>query len=265
MLNTLLKPFESYLPESNRLERIWKIGQVDFQKRYYNDRLGLLWALLNPLFQISIYYFVFTHVFHYDQENYALFLFAGLITWMFFSEGSNKGMVLLKSKKYLIENIQFNKLDLYISLVISVGIGFLFNLSIFILGCLISVSSIDWNWFVIPILLIIIVLNIISSSLILSVIHIFLKDINHLWSIVTLLGFWSSGIFFDAEGIKNNFHFLYFLNPFISVIANLRKIILYNEPPEWIYINYWLVTSIIILVLSIWFFNSTSHKALEKL
>ena len=96
--------FSSY----SRLERIWKIAQVDFKKRYYNDRLGLLWALINPLTQISIYYFVFTRIFQRNQENFVLYLFCGILTWLAFTEATKMGSRVLIRKKYLTENIQFN-------------------------------------------------------------------------------------------------------------------------------------------------------------
>jgi ABC-type polysaccharide/polyol phosphate export permease len=67
-----------YWPENNRLERIWKLAQVDFKKRYYNDRLGLLWALINPIFKVIVYFLVFSLFFKVQQENYGLYLFSGI-------------------------------------------------------------------------------------------------------------------------------------------------------------------------------------------
>ena len=63
MITELKEQFFEWLPENNRLERIWKLAQVEFKKRYYNDRLGLVWALLNPLFQMGIYYLVFKYIY----------------------------------------------------------------------------------------------------------------------------------------------------------------------------------------------------------
>ena len=60
MINKILRPLIKRLPENNRIELIWKLAQVDFKKRYYNDSLGLFWALLNPIFRILIYCLLYT-------------------------------------------------------------------------------------------------------------------------------------------------------------------------------------------------------------
>ena len=153
MINYLLKPFEDRLPENNRLERIWKLAQVDFKKRYYNDYLGLLWALLNPIFRMAIYYFVFVKIFQRSMPNYHLYLFMGLIFWLFFSESTKKGMTTLLSKRYLIENIVFNRLDLFYSLTLSVVFGLFFNMAAYLAMSLVTGVFFSWHLFLFPIFL----------------------------------------------------------------------------------------------------------------
>ena len=80
------------IPENNRLERIWLMAKFDFITRYYGSVLGLFWALLKPLFQLSIYYAVFTLVFTNKTENFLLFLFVGIILFQFFADGTLFGM-----------------------------------------------------------------------------------------------------------------------------------------------------------------------------
>ena len=105
---SILHPIFQRIPENNRVERIWKLAQVDFKRRYYNDKLGLLWALINPATQVAIYYFVFTNFFGNREPNYAVKLFAAIILWRAFTDSASKGANILKTKSYLIENIQFN-------------------------------------------------------------------------------------------------------------------------------------------------------------
>ena len=47
------------LTKSNRLERIWLLAKIEFKLRYYENKLGLLWALIKPLLQMAIYYVAF--------------------------------------------------------------------------------------------------------------------------------------------------------------------------------------------------------------
>ena len=263
MINSLLRPILERIPENNRLERIWKLAQVDFKKRYYNDKLGLFWALLNPLFKIAIYYMVFTYVMDRGRENFAIFLFAGLLIFMAFTEAAGKGLTIIQSKKYLLENIQFNKIDLFLSSTISVFLGFAFNLvayTFFLFGAGIEVGN---NFFYLPILLVNIFILCLGTSLILATIQIYLKDIKHLWAIIVIATFWSSGIFFPAEAILEKFPEAVYINPLIGIIDNMRQITMENSSPNisFIIINY--ITSIVFFIIGLYTFKKFSHKAIE--
>ena len=48
-----------WLKRTNKLERIWLLAKIEFKLRYYENRLGLLWALIKPIMDICIYYVVF--------------------------------------------------------------------------------------------------------------------------------------------------------------------------------------------------------------
>jgi ABC-type polysaccharide/polyol phosphate export permease len=97
MINKISPFLISKLPKKNRLERIWILAKTDFKKRYYGTSLGILWALINPIFQLIIYYFVFSVFFKNDVPNFSLYLFSGLILWMFISESNKKGMYTISS------------------------------------------------------------------------------------------------------------------------------------------------------------------------
>lgn len=224
MINKILKYVAPYLPENNRLERIWKLAQVDYKKRYYHDRLGMLWALLNPLFQITIYYYIFKFVFEVKTENYGLFLFSGMVIWIFFAETSQKGMSIIRTKKYLLENIQFNKMDLFYSSLITGLFGFFFNLMAYTLISHGLGVYFDWTILRFPILLISIALISIGMAMILATIQIYLKDISHAWNVIMLLGFWTSGVFFRGEKFLEIFPPILYIHPFVGIIMNMRFI-----------------------------------------
>lgn len=60
----------------------------ELSARYRASVLGFFWSLLNPLLLLVVYAFVFTTIFQPrfpGGDPYPLFLFAGLLPWMFFS------------------------------------------------------------------------------------------------------------------------------------------------------------------------------------
>lgn len=265
LINTILEPVVDYLPENNRLERIWKIAQVDFKKRYYNDRLGLLWAFLNPAFRIAIYFFVFKLIMKIKIENYALFLFSGLLLWIAFGECTAKAMGLIKSKKYLIENIQFNQIDLFVAATISVFWGLFFNLIVYYVICLATGINLTLNTLFVIVIIFNVFLVCLGTGLILATIGIYLKDIKHLWAIIILLGFWTSGIFFRGQEVIDFFPPIQFLNPFVGMIMNMRAISMYEQAPDFYLLAINMVVGCLLLGIGVFVYKKFSHKALELL
>jgi ABC-2 type transport system permease protein len=95
--------FFDWIKWSNKLERIWLLAKIEFKLRYYENRLGLLWALIKPLMDIAIYYTVFQIILKQRVPAFASFLFIGLIIWNFFIESTSGTIQILNTKKYLYE------------------------------------------------------------------------------------------------------------------------------------------------------------------
>ena len=265
MLGSIVGRAVKYLPENNRLERIWKLAQIDFLRRYYNDRLGLLWALINPLFQIAVYYLVFTHIFNSREENFILFLFLGILIWGVFSEATKGSLAILRSKRYLIENIQVNKLDLFISHTISVFMGFAFNITIYLIFAVFLEANFNQNvWAIIPVLITLFIVCM-GTAILLNTAYIFIDDIKHLWDIIVFIGFWSSGILYSVDKIVEVFPAFVYLNPFLGILKNARNALLYGIPPDYFLLLYNLTFGLVLVLVANFVFRKCEHLITEKL
>lgn len=92
-------------------ELIWKLAKNDFKKRYAGSYLGFLWALVQPVVTVLMYYIVFDKVFQTRSQMvasgvevpYVLYLTAGLVPWFFFSEAITNGTNALLEYSYLVK------------------------------------------------------------------------------------------------------------------------------------------------------------------
>lgn len=263
LINKLKDKLINYLPESNRFERIWKLAHVDFKKRYYNDKLGIVWALINPISQIAIYYFVFTIVLERNEDNFVLFLFSGILIWSSFAEGSIAGSNLLVNKKYLIENIQFNWVDLYLSHMLAIFLGLTYNMMAYFIIMIILGVSVGTYFYLLPLVLLSWFLITISVSLLLSLIIPIFEDIKHIWSILILIGFWTSGIFFSGNFYIEKYDWFTLCNPFVGIILNFRAVLLEGNEfyHSLLYIN--IIYGLSFFILSIILFKKFSRNVIE--
>jgi len=256
------------IPDINRFERIWKLAQIDFKRRYYNDRLGLFWALLNPLLTVMVYYFVFTFILKRVSEgidNYAIFLFSGLIFWMAFVEMMKNGMRTLITKRYLIENIKVKKEDLFLSTSLAITFAFIFNIFAYLIMAAIFGTRYSSCLLFVPILIINVFLIGSGIGMILSIVLVYFRDITHIINLLVMLGLWTSGIFFKADLILNTAPIIYYLNPFVGIIDNVRNITLYNSYPNLVTMNMNIITGLILFILGYNTISKFSHHAMEKL
>lgn len=263
-MSYLSKTIGGILPQNNQYERIWLLAKTDFKLRYNASALGLIWAFVYPLIRILIYYIVFSFVFSKDIPHYGFYIFSGIIIWMYFQEATKRGLMVIRQKRYLLENIRFNKLDVYYASVLTSMIGFLVNLAVFMAMMLVMQMPFSWKVLYYPIFIINLLILSLGVSLILSTLNVYLKDITQIWELILLLMFWINPIFFAKQKIFNMFPALLYLNPLAGIIINSRDVLMYGKEPDWFLVGYNYVYAFAILAFGIWFFKNFFHKAIEK-
>jgi len=261
----MLQKIIDWIPENNRLERIWLMAKFDFVTRYYGSFLGLFWALLKPLFQLVVFYVVFTMLIPTSTEKFLLFLFIGIIMFQFFTESVQGSMNIFKAKRYLLENIQINKLDIFFSAISATFLGFLFNFIAFSVGNLLLNDAFSWSILLFPLILANLIIIIFATQLIFATISIYLKDIDNIWFVLNNLLFWGSGIFFDLSKLEGKLALIEYFNPLAGILTNARDSLIYARSidSQLLAINF--LTAIGLLLIGLWGFKKYSAKALEKL
>ena len=264
----LIKIVKDWIKGSNKLERIWLLAKIEFKLRYYENKLGLLWALIKPISDIFIYYIGFEIILKQGVPNFVSFLFIGLILWNFFVESTSGTVQILSTKKYLYEFTNMNKIEIYLSTILANCIGFFFNLIFFVIfyqfidkGTL----GLSWNaFYIIPIFLNLLILAL-GFSMILSNIYVLAKDITQIWIVITGIGFWISPILFKLDKFRNALPGVDYLNPVGGIIINARHVMLYQEPPEWNLFVFDYAYAILIILIGALLLNKIGSRAAEKL
>jgi ABC-type polysaccharide/polyol phosphate export permease len=225
----------------------------------------MIWAFVYPLIRILIYYTVFSYVFAKEIPNYGFYIFSGIIIWMYFQEATKKGLTVIRSKRYLLENINFNRLDVYYSSILTSLIGFFVNL--FVLIFLLSVFGLTPSWRLIyyPVFILNLMILALGISLILSSVAVYLKDITQIWELILLLMFWINPIFFAKQRIFNMFPALLYANPLAGIIINSRDVLMYGKEPDWFLVGYNYFYAFVVLGIGLLLFSKFYHKAIEKI
>ena len=253
---------------SNKSERLWLLAKIEFKLRYYENKLGLLWALIKPLMDIAIYYVVFQTIMQQNVPAFASYLFIGLIIWNFFVESTTGTVQILHTKKYLYEYSNMNKLEIYVSTLLSNSIGFFFNLIMFLLFYNLLEKDVPYStvhilW-ILPLFVNLYILSL-ATSLILSNIYVIAKDITQVWQVFTSFIFFLSPIFYKLDIFKERLPNFDYLNPIAGIIINARKASMEGTNPDFKLFFFDFGYAIILLVLGMFLLNKLGSKAAEKL
>lgn len=257
---------------SNRLERLWLLARIEFKLRYYENRLGLFWALIKPLTEIFMYYIAFNVVVQMQIPSYVAYLFIGLILWNFFLECTTGTIQILNSKKFLYEYSNMYKIDIYISTLLSNSIGLFFNFLMFFTYFLLidkngaNISAIDLvNYlYLIPLLLTHFLLCL-SFSMILSSVFVVAKDIQQIWQVFAGMLFILSPIVFKTEDYTRALPIFRELNPIAGIIINFRRVIMENTHPDYYLLGLNAAYAVILFFIGLLMLNRLGSKASEKL
>ena len=83
----------------------------NLRSRYAGSALGLAWSLVNPLWQLLLFTFVFSLVLRFPldgerTQSFAVFLFCGLLPWMAFHEGVSRSASAITDNADLVKKMR---------------------------------------------------------------------------------------------------------------------------------------------------------------
>ena len=94
---------------------IWKLAKNDFKKRYAGSYLGIVWALVQPVITVLMYWLVFDVIMSGagmamrggTEIPFVLFLTSGLVPWFYFNEAWTNGTLAMLEYNYLVKKVVF--------------------------------------------------------------------------------------------------------------------------------------------------------------
>lgn len=246
-------------------ERILLMAGIEFKLRYYENKLGLIWALIKPALNVAVYYTVFQVIMGQEIENFALFLFLGLLIWQYFSEGTSGLIRVLQTKKYLYDHTSMAKSEIYFSAIIANTIGLGINLLVYLIFALIVQVLPGWTVVFFPLVLLNLILLTSAVALILSNVFLLFKDIQQVWGIVLMAGFFLSPIFYSPDRFASSIPLMSYLNPMSGIIVNARNTVMYNQLPDWGMLGFDFLYAALLFMLGVFMLKKYSPKASELL
>lgn len=272
---SLIKKFFSLQYEvfSNR-KLILSLSKNDFKTRYAGSYLGIIWAFIQPIVTVLVYWFVFEKGLKANGINtkegieieFVLWFVAALVPWFFFAEAWGSATNALIEYSYLVKKVVFKISILPIVKIISaLYVHVFFVLFIMILyaayGYFPDLYYLQILYYSACIFLLVLGLAYMTSAIV-----VFFKDLGQIISIVLQVGMWMTPIMWNIDAIElsDKMKFIFKLNPMYYVTLGYRdtfinKVWFFEHPNLTLY--FWLVTVVMFIIGTVIFKRLKVHFA----
>ncbi len=204
----------------------------EFKNKYRRSYLGILWSLLNPLLMMVIVSSVFSFIFRFDIEKFPVYLILGQITFNFFSEATQVSVATIVGSGQLIKKVYLPKCIFPLSKVLFSFVNFLISfIAVAIVMIYFGVRP-NINMVFLPLFLVYYFVFTLGISLLLSACMVFLRDTQHLYSLMIVALGYLTPVFYPISSLAPWMRNIMSLNPLYHYISYLRTIFLYGQCPS---------------------------------
>ncbi|MGH9958884.1 MAG: ABC transporter permease [Pyrinomonadaceae bacterium] len=208
--------------------------------RFLGSRLGVLWAVGNPLLMMSIFTFVFGFVFKAKLPGaetslaYVVWMISGYGPWLAINESIMSSTTAVVANTGLIKNLAF-KTELLPITGAMLGLLPLLVSVVYLAALLLADGrSPSTAWAILPIVLVCQLLMISGVGLVLSAVNVFIRDVSFLLPNLLLIALFATPIFYPIDSFPEPFRLLSLLNPFYVLTEGYRQPVVHgNLPPPW--------------------------------
>jgi lipopolysaccharide transport system permease protein len=205
-----------------------ELTRREFKGRYSSARLGLAWAILNPLLQAAVFTVVFSHVLHVGSDGfpYAVWALIGLVAWQTFRAAVVSATSSMLDDRTVIKRVPFPRWLIPLSIVVANAINFVLTLPVVIVVMIVWGSPVPATALLFALPLLLVSLLSLGVGLVTSALNVFYRDVKYLMEPVLLLWFYASPIFYSPSAVPARWRSVYALNPMAGVIELTRSVLL---------------------------------------
>jgi len=236
---------------------IWTLCVHRVKVRYKQSILGIFWAILQPLSVMLIFTFVFSIIARMPSEGapYAIFAYAGLLPWNYFSSGVANGTVSLANHAQFVTKVYFPREILPITYVGAALFDFLVA-STLLAGLMIyyrvplTVNAL----YAVPIILVLTCFAL-AMSFLFSATQVRFRDIGVAVPLLLQVWLFATPVIYPLSAVPERLRPFYTLNPMVGIVENFRRVILNGVAPETSSLLLSAAIAIILLVVSYLYFK----------
>ena len=238
----------------------------DLKSKYLGSAIGLFWSVLDPIFTLILYTFVFAYILKIKfggdggLADFALYLFCALLPWLAIQESIQRSMGVIPENANLIKKMVFPARILPTYIVVSSFVGQLIGTIILVVAIMLKGYHLSLHVFFLPIIFIIQFFMTMGVCLALASVNVFIRDTSHLVGKVLMVWMYVTPIVYPLSIVPEKVQPLFMINPIMHLVDAYREVLLNNSFPDPAGILFLAVFALIVFKLGDKIFKKTRHK-----
>ncbi len=232
----------------------------DIKIRYKQTVLGVAWAVIQPLLQMVVFTLLFSRAPELKPAGipHALFLFAGLVPWTFFTNAVAGAGLSLINQQQLLTKIYFPRIFVPASTAGAFLVDLFIGLLLFAILLPIYGFAPSWAILTLPILVVLSFVAALGLGLTLAAATILFRDLRFVIPFVLQTLMFLSPVFYPLTILTRPQQLIASLNPMTGIITAYRWAIL-GMPLDPLILAISTATSLALLVFGLFFFRRTER------
>jgi lipopolysaccharide transport system permease protein len=262
------------------LKEVWNYRDLlflfvkrDFVAFYKQTILGPIWFLIQPLFTMGVYLFVFANLAGISTDGIPqpLFYLAGICAWTYFSECLLKTSTVFKDNASIFGKVYFPRLVTPLSIVVSnlirFGITFFLLLIAMLYYILFTNVTFHASWYLIalPWLIVLMAAQGLGLGMIVSALTTKYRDLALLVAFGMQLLMYGTTIIYPLSSLSGKMKIVIALNPMTGVVEGLRKGLLGSGTFDIYILLYSTVVSFLLVFIGIVIFNKVERNFVDTI
>src|ERR1044071_5212342 len=207
-----------------RRSLLFQLVRRDFEQRFVGSAIGWLWSLIHPLVLLLCWYFAFTVCFKISigppgaMQNSAMYLFAGMLPWLLFSETMQRCSTSLLDQSNLITKTVFPSEIIPLSLFLSSLVSHVVALAVAIVAAGIVLGQLGAALVLLPVYIAILGLFAVGLGWIVASLQVYLRDTAQVFTVVMTFWFWMTPIFIPENNFPQKLRLVLRANPLAYLV-----------------------------------------------
>jgi len=210
---------------------VWR----DIKTRYAQSAIGIGWAVIQPVFFMIVFTFVFGKWAEVGSDGapYAIFSYTALVPWVYFASAVQDSSSSLIKNANLLSKVYFPRLIMPISSALAKLVDFSIAFGIVIILMVWYKTVPGVSVFALPLLVVIMVVAVTGIGTWFTSLAVQYRDIPYAMPFGIQLMMMVSPVVYPASLIPDQYRLLYAINPMVGVIEGFRSALLGTMPMPW--------------------------------